>query len=62
LLLDEPFSALDAETRGEMLELVREIVSDNNLAALMVTHDARDCERIADRQYKIENDRTVQVD
>ena len=62
LLLDEPFSALDAETRSEMLDLVREIVSDNNLAALMVTHDVRDCERVAERRYKIENDSVTLVD
>ncbi len=61
LLLDEPFSALDAETRGEMLGLVREIVSDGNLAALMVTHDVRDCERVADRHYKMANDRVTLV-
>jgi thiamine transport system ATP-binding protein len=62
LLLDEPFNALDADTRGDMLSLVREIVSDNNLAALMVTHDVRDCERVADRHYKLEDDRVVLVD
>jgi len=61
LLLDEPFSALDAETRSEMLGLVREIVSDGNLAALMVTHDVRDCERVADRHYKMANDRVTLV-
>jgi len=61
LLLDEPFSALDAETRSEMLELVRQIVSDRNLAALMVTHDVRDCERVADRHYKLEDDRVVLI-
>jgi thiamine transport system ATP-binding protein len=61
LLLDEPFSALDAETRSEMLGLVRQIVSDRNLAALMVTHDVRDCERVADRHYKLEDDRVVLI-
>jgi len=61
LLLDEPFSALDAETRSEMLGLVRQIVSDRDLAALMVTHDVRDCERVADRHYKLEDDRVVLI-
>jgi len=43
LLLDEPFSALDAETRAKMLTLVREIVDEKHLATLMVTHDPEDC-------------------
>ncbi len=49
LLLDEPFSALDQETRAEMLALVRRIVDRDQLACLMVTHDPADCEKIADR-------------
>jgi thiamine transport system ATP-binding protein len=53
LLLDEPFSALDKETRDDMLSLVRQIVSERQLACLMVTHDARDCEQVADRQYRM---------
>ncbi len=46
LLLDEPFSALDADTRAEMLQLVREIVDEKQLATLMVTHDPKDCEAL----------------
>jgi thiamine transport system ATP-binding protein len=44
LLLDEPFSALDADTRTDMLALVKEIVAEKNLATLMVTHEPADCE------------------
>ena len=53
LLLDEPFSALDAEVRSEMLTLVRGIVSDKNLATLLVTHDVNDCHKIADNHYDL---------
>jgi len=53
LLLDEPFSALDAEVREEMLTLVREIVSNRKLATLMVTHDINDCHKNADKHYTL---------
>lgn len=56
LLLDEPFSALDVETRADMLALVRAIVDEKNLAALMVTHDAADCDAVADRHYELRED------
>ncbi len=55
LLLDEPFSALDAEVREEMLALVRGIVSDKSLATLMVTHDINDCHKIADKHYDLKD-------
>jgi len=55
LLLDEPFSALDAEVREEMLTLVRGIVSDKNLATLLVTHDVNDCHKIADNHYDLKD-------
>lgn len=55
LLLDEPFSALDAEVREDMLALVRGIVSDKKLATLMVTHDVNDCHKIADKHYLLKD-------
>ncbi|MGI9483770.1 MAG: thiamine ABC transporter ATP-binding protein [Hyphomicrobiales bacterium] len=51
LLLDEPFSALDTTTRRSMLELVRKIADEHLRAIVMVTHDVRDCEAIADKHY-----------
>ena len=53
LLLDEPFSALDVDTREDMLALVRRVVTDRQLLCLMVTHDERDCEKVADRRYQM---------
>lgn len=55
LLLDEPFTGLDPDTRGQMLDLVKKITIENNLHTIMVTHEIQDCERIADRVYKMEN-------
>lgn len=42
LLLDEPFSKLDAGLRGEMRQFVFEHVRARGIATLMVTHDPED--------------------
>lgn len=55
LLLDEPFSGLDEQTKIVMLDLVKSITQEHKLHTIMVTHDMQDCERIASRVYKMEN-------
>ena len=47
LLLDEPFSKLDAALRQRMRELVFGLVDERQIPALLVTHDAAD---VADPQ------------
>jgi putative thiamine transport system ATP-binding protein len=42
LLLDEPFSKLDAQLRGRMRTLVFDMVRQREIPALLVTHDAAD--------------------
>jgi putative thiamine transport system ATP-binding protein len=42
LLLDEPFSKLDAPLRSRMRALVFDMVRSRNIPALLVTHDAAD--------------------
>ncbi|WP_114961605.1 ATP-binding cassette domain-containing protein [Tritonibacter mobilis] len=44
LLLDEPFSRLDATLRSQMRDLVFTFARDRALPVLMVTHDAADAE------------------
>ncbi|MEP1613588.1 MAG: ATP-binding cassette domain-containing protein [Roseobacter sp.] len=48
VLLDEPFAALGPALRQEMLDLVRELVSETGATLLMVTHAPEDVMRIAD--------------
>jgi putative ABC transport system ATP-binding protein len=48
LLLDEPTSALDRPTGDRLADTLREISRSRNLTILMVTHDLRLAERIAD--------------
>lgn len=55
ILLDEPFSALDLDTRNEMLALVRQIANNEDRCILMVTHDISDCNAIADVHYSVES-------
>ena len=55
LLLDEPFTGLDPDTRIQMLDLVKKITIDNNLHTIMVTHELQDAKRIANRVYRVQN-------
>lgn len=49
LLLDEPFSALDENLRGEMRLLVRELQQRLRITTIFVTHDQREAMAVADR-------------
>jgi ABC-type sulfate/molybdate transport systems ATPase subunit len=49
LLLDEPFGALDAPTRGELLADLREALADTGTTALLVTHDRHEAAALSDR-------------
>ena len=46
LLFDEPFSALDQENRLICIEIVKRLVFQKNIAALMVSHNPDDYERL----------------
>lgn len=61
LLLDEPFSALDYQTKEKILELVKRIALKNGLYVLMVTHDLNDCKKIANRVYEVKDGKTVAI-
>ena len=60
LLLDEPFTGLDVDTRIAMLDLVKKITDENNLHTIMITHEIEDCERIANRVYILKNKKLVE--
>jgi len=57
MLLDEPFSALDVETRAEMADLVRRLTRDRNLATLVVSHDPADAGRLGSRAITLRDGR-----
>ena len=51
LLLDEPFSALDDETRVAVRDLVRTLTIRHHWHAILVSHHADDIEALASRRY-----------
>lgn len=55
LLLDEPLSALDEETRDEMCELLEAIRRQAGVTVLHVTHSRAEARRLADRVFVLEN-------
>ncbi len=61
ILLDEPFRALDAITRGELVEAVQELLHEIGVTVLMVTHDIRSALHMADRVAVLRGGRLEQV-
>lgn len=49
LLMDEPFSALDALTRSALQDEVARLVAEANQTAFMITHDVDEAILLADR-------------
>lgn len=49
LLLDEPFSALDYQTRLEVADDIGSIIRDNAKTAILVTHDLSEAISLGDR-------------
>ncbi|MGB8698972.1 MAG: nitrate ABC transporter ATP-binding protein [Thermosynechococcaceae cyanobacterium] len=55
LLLDEPFGALDALTRGNLQEQLMAICEENHVTAIMVTHDVDEAILLSDRVVMLTN-------
>jgi iron(III) transport system ATP-binding protein len=49
LLLDEPFSSLDSDLRAQLAQEVRAILRQENITALLVTHDQHEAFAMADK-------------
>jgi ABC-type Fe3+/spermidine/putrescine transport system ATPase subunit len=62
VLLDEPFSALDARLRAELREEVARLVREAGLTALHVTHDQEEALALAHRVAVMRAGRIEQVD
>jgi len=60
LLLDEPFSALDEHTRHDMIQLTKNVISDHNLCALLVTHNEDDADLLMASKYLLSEGRLTQ--
>jgi nitrate/nitrite transport system ATP-binding protein len=55
MLMDEPFSALDALTRGTLQDEVRRICLETGQTAFMITHDVDEAIYLADRVVLMTN-------
>jgi len=55
LLLDEPFGALDALTRGNLQQQLMQICQESGLTAVMVTHDVDEALLLSDRVVCLSN-------
>jgi putrescine transport system ATP-binding protein len=55
LLLDEPFGALDTETRYQMQELFKKVSQEKKLTSIFITHDLKEAMIMGDHIGKIEN-------
>ncbi|QLF71264.1 ATP-binding cassette domain-containing protein [Peteryoungia desertarenae] len=59
LLLDEPFAALDPGLRSSMADLLIDLHRDSVPTIVLVTHDPRDIERLADRVIFLDQGRVI---
>lgn len=60
LLLDEPFSALDDETRGTIRTLVKSLTERHGWITLLVSHHVDDIEALAAKRYHLADGKLAQ--
>ena len=59
LLLDEHTAALDPKTAAKVLELTDRMIAENNLTAMMVTHNMKDAIRMGNRLIMMHEGRVI---
>ncbi len=60
LLLDEPYTGLDARLRRSLTELVVSVVGQRRIPAVLVTHELPDAQAFADRLAVLDRGRLLQ--
>ena len=60
VLLDEPFSALDAPVRAELRRELRRLQRDVNLSTVLVTHDPEEAAMLADEIMVVSDGQVLQ--
>jgi ABC-type sulfate/molybdate transport systems ATPase subunit len=61
LLLDEPTSALDEDAKREVEAVIERIGHEQGVACVLVTHDAAQAARLAQRVLVLESGRVVRI-
>jgi iron(III) transport system ATP-binding protein len=62
LLMDEPFSSMDIELREQLAREVRNIIKQENITAILVTHDQNEAFALADEICVMNEGRIQQQD
>ena len=62
LLLDEPFSAVDQQTRRKLVRELIQLHSQIRIPIIHVTHDLNEAKRVADRICIIHHGKSLQID
>jgi len=61
LLLDEPYTGLDASLRRTLTDLVSSLVAERSVPAVLVTHELADAQAFADRLAVLDHGEFLQV-
>ena len=62
LLLDEPFSNLDQQLKGEVRQQIKNILEKTQTTTILVTHDLQDALSLADKLAVMRNGKIEQLD
>jgi molybdate/tungstate transport system ATP-binding protein len=62
LLMDEPLSALDDETRNQMYDLIRRVRTQTVVTALHVTHNRQEAAELGDVIFQMEDGTVKEID
>lgn len=61
ILLDEPFSALDAPARQALSDDLEQVLRESRISAIMTTHDQAEALRLADRMVVMQQGEIIQT-
>ena len=61
LIADEPTTALDVSIQSQILELIKKLTKERNLAVILITHDMGVIAETADRVAVMKNGKVVEV-
>ena len=61
LLLDEPYTGLDASLRRSLTDLVSSLVAERSVPSILVTHELADAQAFADRLAVLDRGELLQI-
>ncbi|CAK00100.1 peptide ABC transporter ATP-binding protein oppD fragment 2 [Helicobacter acinonychis] len=61
LICDEPTTALDAQIQNQILDLLKQLSMEKNIALLFINHDLSAVKRLADRVYVLKKGELVET-